>query len=132
MKKLVTSVLVSMSLGLATQTKADDVNPKDLENAKPTSPAVQLADVKAWKPLGHRWAGALNAKGEMIAIYDLSYPDLLSRFPFSVMGGRQVSKKDVIQMIWDAKFNPDVDKKTADKAIAELQKVESAPIEEQS
>jgi hypothetical protein len=128
MKQVVSAILLSISLGYISQGRAENIDPKNLEAAKPTSPAVQWTSVKAWKPLGNRWAGALNAQGEMIAIYDLSYPDFLSKFPFAVIGGRSVSKADIIKMIWESKFNPDVDKKVADEAISELEKTESGPI----
>ncbi|MEQ1877186.1 MAG: hypothetical protein ABL958_11100, partial [Bdellovibrionia bacterium] len=128
MKLTVTAILLLMSLGMATRSRAENIDPKNLEAAKPTSPAVQWADVKGWKPLGHRWAGALNAKGEIIAIYDLAYPNLLSSFPFATIGARNVSKADIIKMIFDSKFNPNVDKKVADDAINELEKTQSGPI----
>lgn len=130
MKSALLSLLLSTSLGLATSVRADDIDPKNLEAAKPTSPAVRFTDVKAWKPLGHRWAGALNDKGEMIAIYDLAYPDFLSKFPFSVIGGRSIKKTEIVQTIWDAKFNPEIDKKVADKAIADLRTLSSGPIDD--
>ncbi|MGE3973987.1 MAG: hypothetical protein AB7F59_05625 [Bdellovibrionales bacterium] len=128
MKNIVSAALLSISLGLAIQSRAANIDPKNLEAAKPTSPPVQWTDVKSWKPFGHRWAGALNAQSEMIAIYDLSYPNLLSTFPFTTIGGSKIRKSDILKMILEAKLNPNVNQKDADKAIDELQKTQGGAI----
>lgn len=132
MKCLIPAAALALTLVATANVHAGPFDPKfgSLEENRPDRPGTQFADIKGWKPLAHRWAGALNEKGEVVAIYDLSYPDLLSRFPFSVIGGRSVTKYEIMQMIWDSKFNPDVDRKLADKAVKDLQTAKAGPIDD--
>jgi hypothetical protein len=75
------------------QTFADTLNPlsKDFKVSAQTSFATgaknffgfgpkpsQWSDVKSWKSVGDRFAAAYNANGKLIAVYDLSYPTLIS------------------------------------------------------
>ena len=98
-------------------------------NEAPAAPPVQWSQIKGWKNLGHRFVGALDEKGNVLAIYDLSYPDLMSRLPFTLIGGRKVSKSEIIKVIWSAKFNPELDPKLAEDAIDELEKAQPGPID---
>jgi hypothetical protein len=132
MRSVIGTAFLSLALwgGSPVQAGPFDQQFGSLEDAKPDRPEVQWTQIQGWKNLGHRWAGALNNKGEVIAIYDLSYPNLLSGFPFAYIGGRKISKKDVLGMIWSAKFDPDADQKLVDETIEDLQKPDQGPIED--
>jgi hypothetical protein len=89
--KFVFSVILLCSL--LPQTFADTLNPlskpfQDSAQASFTTDAKsifgigtkpsQWSDVKSWKAVGDRFAAAYDRNGKLIAIYDLSYPALLS------------------------------------------------------
>jgi hypothetical protein len=92
---------------------------------------VQWEDITDWKEFGTRWAAAQNQDGKVIAIYDLSFPKLLSRVPLGLMGTRQVKKSEVLSMIKEFKKDPSTDPKKADEAIAKVRNLKGDAIEDE-
>jgi hypothetical protein len=132
MKLLKLSLVLFFVTSLSGKVQSSDFDPVfgSLSLAKPEAPEVQWSQVSRWKSLGQRWAAALDGNGDVIAIYDLAYPNLLSQFPFGIIGGRNVKKSEIVEMIWNSKFDSDANQKLADRAINDLQSDSSQPIQE--
>ena len=52
---------------------------------------MKWSDIHGWSALGQRWAAALDGNGQVIAIYDLSYPEIFGRLPLGRVGGKKLS-----------------------------------------
>ncbi|MBI3557775.1 MAG: hypothetical protein HY074_16060 [Deltaproteobacteria bacterium] len=72
---------------------------QDLPNFNSLSPPTRWSDVRGWRPLGGRWAAALDAHGAVIAIYDLSVTENIVTADWvhlGIVGGPTFNLKTVV------------------------------------
>ncbi len=67
-------------------------------NASAPNP-VQWGDIKGWKELGSRTAAALSSSGQVIAIYDFSFPEMDKAIFLGSVGAQKVDLSVVIDQI---------------------------------
>lgn len=63
---------------------------------------VKWEDIKSWRAVGTRWAEALDANGNTIAVYDLSYPaitDELGELALGRIGEGKVTSASIIKLL---------------------------------
>lgn len=70
---------------------------------------VLWPDIHGWSDLGGRWAMALDANAQPIAIYDLSYPVLFGRIPLGRIGGNRISRKELDALMDAARKGEEID-----------------------
>ena len=53
-------------------------------------------DVKSWQPVGNRFATAYGEDGQLLALYDLSYPSLRKKISLGVIGSPMIGPGTLI------------------------------------
>ena len=54
------------------------------------------SDVKSWQPVGNRFATAYGDDGQLLALYDLSYPSLWKKVSLGVIGSPMIGPSTLI------------------------------------
>ncbi len=91
---------------------------------------VKFKDVKGWQKLGPTFLGGLDADGNLMAVYDLTFPSLLDRVRLGVLDLRKNNLDNVTRRLRDVKNYGNlsrVDEKKVNESLATLEKFMTGP-----
>lgn len=122
-------ILASLFIFVSVYSFADDGTG---ENSKP----VKWRDVKSWTAFGTRWAAGRDQAGNIIAVYDLSYPRPLGVIPLGDVGKKTTGGEDIVNLINSARQDrlsetspeAEMNPQNVDQAISKLSQAEKLPM----
>lgn len=91
------------------------------------SSSVKWEDIRGWVNLGIRFGGALNSSGEVIAVYDFSYPTFINRIKLGAWIPGKFDLEPVKEQLKLALEDPETENRDlGEKALAHVNRLISS------